>query len=59
VKDGLLCGWIVKIEDVTEVATKIGELVDARQFEDAEALLPAESPYDFLDEATRGACDAD
>jgi Domain of unknown function (DUF4291) len=59
VKNGLLKGWILRIEDYTEVATKIGELVDLGQLDAAERLLPAESPYVFLEESTRIACQAD
>lgn len=59
VKNGLLKGWIVRIEDFTGIATKIGELVDLGQMAAAEALLPSEIPYGFLEESTRIACQAD
>jgi hypothetical protein len=49
----------VRIEDCTEVATKIGELVELGQLDAAERLLPVEIPYVFLEESTRIACHAD
>lgn len=58
VKQGLLGGWIVKIEDVTDVATRIGELVDTGELEEAKLLIPDEKPYEFLDDSARNACDA-
>lgn len=58
-QNGLLKGWILRIEDCTEVATKIGELVELGQLDAAERLLPAEIPYVFLEESTRIACQAD
>jgi Domain of unknown function (DUF4291) len=58
VKEGLLGGWIVKIEDVTQLAKDIGEYVVSGRLEEAEALLPVEKPYEFLDDATRIACQA-
>jgi hypothetical protein len=56
---GLLNGWILRIEDLTETATKIGELVGLGQLAAAEDLLPAERPYVFLEESVRVACHAD
>ena len=59
VKDGLLKGWILRIDDCTEVARKIGELVVLGKLDAAERLLPTEAPYDFLEESTRVACQAE
>jgi hypothetical protein len=59
VKNGLLNGWILKIEDFTEIAIKIRELVELGQLVAAEALLPSERPYVFLEESARIACHAD
>jgi hypothetical protein len=50
VTKGLFSGWIVKVNDVTDVIRTIGELVDAGKLEDARALLPIETPYRFLGE---------
>ena len=58
VQNGLLKGWILKIEDVTETATKIGEHVELGQMAAAEELLPSERPYVFLEELARVACRA-
>ena len=58
VNDGLLRDWIVEIQDLTELAKKIGELVDAGQKEEAKDLLPIEKPYAFLDDSSRISCDA-
>jgi hypothetical protein len=59
VKNGLLNGWILRIEDLTETAIKIGKLVELGQLAAAEALLPSERPYVFLEESVRIACHAD
>jgi len=56
VKEGLLGDWIVKIEDVTDVARKVGELVGEGKLEEAKSLLPAETDYTFLDDSARIAC---
>jgi hypothetical protein len=58
VSDGLLGGWVVKIEDYTEKAKRIGELVAEDKVEEAKALLPDEVVYEFLDESARTACGA-
>jgi hypothetical protein len=47
-----LFGWIVKIEDVTEVWRKIEGLVEAGKLEEATELLTVEIPYEFLDKST-------
>jgi Domain of unknown function (DUF4291) len=59
VREGLLGGWVVGIEDVTEVARRIGELVRVGKGEKARALLPKEEVYEFLDEEARVTCGAD
>ena len=50
VTKGLFSGWIVKINDVTDVMRTIGELIDAGKLEAAKALLPIEAPYRFLED---------
>jgi hypothetical protein len=42
--------WIVGIEDVTELATEIHDLVRAGESERAKGLLPEERPYPVADE---------
>src|SRR5271170_1386964 len=59
VKNGLLNGSILRIEDFTETATKIGGLVELGQLAATEALLPSERPYVVLEESARIACHAD
>jgi Domain of unknown function (DUF4291) len=59
VSEGLLGGWIVKVEDVTELAKEIGRLVASNNLKEAGSVLPDENPYDFLHETTRVACGAD
>ena len=59
VTNGLLNGWILRIEDLTETVTKIGELVGLGQLAAAEALMPSERRYVFLEESARIACHAD
>jgi len=59
VKNELLNGWILRIEDFTETATKIGGLVELGQLAATEALLPSERPYVVLEESARIACHAD
>lgn len=59
VLEGLLGGWVVRIEDVTEVARRIGELVKMGKGEEARGLLPKEEIYEFLDEEARVTCGAD
>jgi intein/homing endonuclease len=59
VEEGLLGGWIVKIEDFTELAKRIGELVKEGKVEEARQFLPEEKIYEFLDEEARVACGAD
>ena len=58
VREGLLGAWIVKIEDVTQVAIEIGKLVDEGRLEEAKELLPVERVYEFLDDNARIACNA-
>jgi pre-mRNA-splicing factor ATP-dependent RNA helicase DHX16 len=58
VKEGFLGGRIAKIEDVTEVAKKIGELVAKGNLGEAEGLLPTEKEYEFLDDSARNASGA-
>jgi hypothetical protein len=59
VKNGLSNGWSLRIEDLTETATKIGEIVGLAQLAAAEALSPSERPYVFLEDSVRIACHAD
>ena len=59
VKNELLNGWILRIEDLTETATEIGELVELGQLAAAEALSPSERRYVFLEDSVRIACHAD
>jgi hypothetical protein len=59
VGEGLLGGWVVGIEDVTEVARRIGELVRVGKGEEAKGLLPKEEVYEFLEDEARVACGAD
>lgn len=48
VENSLFTGWIVKVEDMTEVMRKVVELVEDGRLEEAKALLPNERAYDFL-----------
>lgn len=50
VEKGLFMGWIVRVEDMTDVVKKVVEMADGGRPEDATALLPIELPYEFLDE---------
>ena len=59
VEEGLLGGWIVKIEDYTERAKRVGELVGEGNVEEAKGLLPLERVYEFLDDEARITCGAD
>ena len=59
VKMGLLKEWILRIEDCTEIARKIGELVELGRLSAAEALLPLERPYEFIECTAREACQTD
>ena len=56
VEEGLFGGWIVKIEDVTGLARRIGELVAEGKVAEARELLPQETVYTFLDEEARITC---
>src|SRR5205085_8080838 len=47
VEEGLFGGWIVKIEDVTGLARRIGELVAEGKVAEARELLPHETVYTF------------
>ena len=58
VEQGLFGGWIVKIEGVTELARRIGVLVEEGKVDAARELLPQESEYTFLNDEARIACDA-
>lgn len=58
VEQGLFGGWIVKIVDVTELARRIGVLVEEGKVDAARELLPQESEYTFLNDEARIACDA-
>ena len=58
IEEGLFQGWIVKIEDVTGLARRIGELVEEGKVMKARELLPHETPYTFLDEEARITCGA-
>lgn len=57
--EGLLGGWIVRIEDFTERARRIGELVNEAKEDEARELLPEEKVYSFLADEARVICGAD
>jgi hypothetical protein len=50
VEKGLFMGWIVRVQDMTDVVKKVVEMADDGRLEDATALLPIERPYEFLDD---------